>query len=132
MVVSILLISGSLFLFLSALGVLRFPDLFTRMHAATKAGAFGVGQIMLAVALYFGSGRVAYEAFLVILFIFITAPVASHMIARAAYFHRVPMWNTTVDEIRNRYHRRKHTLDSLPDRQSSDAEAPKILDSKQK
>lgn len=115
MVIAALLISGSLFLFLSALGTLRFPDLFTRMHAATKAGAFGVIQIMLAVGLHFSTGWVWLEALLVVLFIFITVPVASHMIARAAYFQRVNMWNTKIDQIRNRYDHHKHTLDSLPD-----------------
>ena len=112
LIITCLLISGALFMLVAAVGVVRFPDLFTRMHAATKAASFGIGQIMLAVAFYFGKGWVYLEATLIIIFIFITAPVASHMIARAAYFMDIFMWKTPVDELKNRYDSKTHTLES--------------------
>ncbi|MBN2366076.1 MAG: monovalent cation/H(+) antiporter subunit G, partial [Calditrichaeota bacterium] len=91
--------SGSFFIFLSSLGLLRFPDVFTRMHAAAKASSFGLGLMLLGTAFYFQNWFVILEAFLVILFVFLTAPIASHTISRAAYFLGVRLWEKTrVDE----------------------------------
>jgi multicomponent Na+:H+ antiporter subunit G len=68
------------------------PDLLTRMHATTKAGALGAGLIMLAVAVHFAEAAVVARAVGVILFIMLTAPVAAHAIGRAGYFVGVPFW----------------------------------------
>lgn len=81
------------------------------MHAATKASSFGVALMLIAVAICFGNSWVIFEVVLVISFIYLTAPVACHMIARAAYFLNVPMWEgTVVDELRDKYDLHKHTL----------------------
>lgn len=95
-IVSVLLLSGAVFFFTSALGTLRFPDLYIRMHAATKGGAFGAVLMLLGVAVYFRDWWVGLEVLLVIVFIFLTAPVAGHMISRAAYLLKTPMWEGTV------------------------------------
>jgi multicomponent Na+:H+ antiporter subunit G len=87
-----LLIIGALFLLLAAIGITRMPDLLMRMQTATKASTLGVGCMLLAVAVYFHDFGVAMRALLVIVFFFITAPVAAHMIGRAAYFVGVPLW----------------------------------------
>ena len=95
-----LMIGGSL-LFLAALGILRMPDLYTRMQAATKAGTLGVGLLLAAAAFAFGELDVTITVTLAIAFLVLTAPVAAHMIGRAAYLARVPLWNQTVrDELR--------------------------------
>ncbi|MCZ7556139.1 MAG: monovalent cation/H(+) antiporter subunit G [Bacteroidia bacterium] len=95
-IVAVLLLGGAVFFFTSALGTLRFPDLYIRMHAATKGGAFGAVLMLLGVAMYFRDWWVGLEVLLVILFIFMTAPVAGHMISRAAYLLKTPMWEGTV------------------------------------
>ncbi len=96
---------------MAAIGIVRFPDLFTRMHAAAKASSFGVALMLIAVAIYFGSAWVIFEVVLVISFIYLTAPVACHMISRAAYFLNIPMWEgTVVDELRDKYDLHKHSL----------------------
>ncbi|MDZ7340976.1 MAG: monovalent cation/H(+) antiporter subunit G [candidate division KSB1 bacterium] len=101
---ALFLISGSIFMFLSALGTLRFPDLFTRMHAATKASSFGIGLMLTACMVYFSDGWAVGQSLLIIIFIFLTAPVGSHMIGRAAYLLKVPLWEkTVVDELCNKY-----------------------------
>ncbi len=98
---SFLLIAGSFFIMLAALGILKFPDLYTRMHAASKAVSFGSGLMLLATVLYFKSWFVAVEAILIILFIFLTTPVASHMISRVAYLLKIPLWEkSTIDELK--------------------------------
>lgn len=83
--VALLLLAGALFITVAAVGLLRLPDLLTRMHSATKAGSLGVGFILTAAALHSGDVAAATRAILVLLLVFLTAPVAAHMIARAAH-----------------------------------------------
>jgi multicomponent Na+:H+ antiporter subunit G len=95
-----LLIAGALFLLLAAVGVVRLPDVYTRMQAATKAATLGAGCTLFAVAVYFDDFGVTVRALLVVAFIFLTAPVAAHMIGRAAYNIGVPFWRgTNLDEM---------------------------------
>ena len=102
---------GSLLALLAAVGVLRMPDLFTRMQTATKASALGVSCLILAVAVHFGELGIITRALATIFFIFLTAPIAAHMIGRAAYFNGVPLWKgTIIDELRGEYDLRNHTL----------------------
>lgn len=87
-------------MFLAALGIFRMPDTFTRMQAATKAATLGCGCLLLAVALHFGETAVTARALLVVIFLFLTAPVAAHVIARATYRAGVALWEHTVlDEL---------------------------------
>ena len=80
----ILSLLAGLFALVAALGVLRMPDLMLRMHASTKAGTLACGVTMLATALVFGDLAVAVRAAGVVLFLLLTAPVAAHMLGRAA------------------------------------------------
>ena len=108
-----LLLMGGGFLLLAAIGVVRMPDLFTRMQAATKATTLGAGCMLLAVAVYFDNFGVTVRVVLVIAFVFITAPVAAHMIGRAAYFIGVKLWHETrLDELRGHYDPQTHILSS--------------------
>lgn len=69
--------------------------------------------MLTAVALHFATTWVIIETLLITIFIFLTAPVASHMLGRAAYFLKTPMWKGTImDELQGRYDFRKHTLES--------------------
>lgn len=105
------MVFGSLFLLLAAVGLVRMPDLFSRMQAGTKASTLGAGSMVLAAMLFFNDLAITTRAFLVVLFIFVTGPVAAHMIARAAYFTGVPLWeNTIIDELRGRYDPETHEL----------------------
>jgi multicomponent Na+:H+ antiporter subunit G len=96
-----LIVIGGAFMLLAGVGVLRMPDLFMRMQAATKAATLGAGCMLLAVAVHFGELTVVARALLVIAFVLLTAPVAAHMIARAAYSVGTPLWEGTItDEVR--------------------------------
>jgi multicomponent Na+:H+ antiporter subunit G len=97
---SVFVIAGSLFALAAALGVLRMPDVFIRMHASTKAGTLGCGLILLAAAIHFGETGIVARAVAAFVFILLTAPVAAHMISRAAYRTGVPLWQgTVIDEL---------------------------------
>jgi multicomponent Na+:H+ antiporter subunit G len=89
---------GGFFCFIAGLGVLRLQDVLMRMHASTKAGTLGSGLILVAVAIYFGDLATITRAVAAILFLLITAPVAAHMIGRAAFRVGVPLWNTKIEE----------------------------------
>ena len=108
---SALMIIGAAFALLAGAGIVRLPDLFTRMQAATKASTLGIGCMVLAVAIHFGELGVTTRALATLCFVFLTAPVAAHMIARASYFVGVPHWEgTIIDELRGHYDRRTHRL----------------------
>lgn len=108
-----LVLSGASLMLLAALGLLRLPDLLTRMHATTKAAALGVILIMLAVAMHFAEVGVAARALAIIIFILMTAPVAAHVIGRAGYFVGSKLWSGTVkDELRPNYDPLTHELKS--------------------
>ncbi len=79
------LLVGAAFGVVGALGVLRFPDVYTRTHAASKAGTLGSGFCLLAVALGTESIDVATRAAVAIIFFMLTAPVSAHLLARAAF-----------------------------------------------
>jgi multicomponent Na+:H+ antiporter subunit G len=112
------LLVGALFMFLAAVGLLRMPDLFTRMHANTKSATLGVGCLMIGTAIYFADLATATRALAVVVFLFITVPVGSHLIARAAYFAGVPLWEGTLsDELAGHYDVRTHELVSQSEEQ---------------
>lgn len=97
--VSLFLLMGGILSLIAAAGVLRMPDIFTRMHAATKVGTVGVSSITIGLMIHFGSITVISRGILVIAFFLLTAPVAAHMIARAAYRSGVSLWILTrIDE----------------------------------
>ena len=93
-VVGALILLGSAFVFVSALGLVRMPDLYMRMHAATKAGTLGAGLMLAALAVFFGGLGVVAETAAVITFLLITAPVAAHVLGRASY-PGVKLWERT-------------------------------------
>lgn len=116
---------GALFMLLAAVGLVRMPDLFTRMHATTKSTTLGVGCLMLGVAIHFGDLTIAARALAVVAFVFVTAPVTGHMVARAAYFSNTPRWAGTLsDALRNRYDAQSHILHSHDPDHQHDPEAP--------
>lgn len=98
-----LLLTGSAFMLLAALGIVRFPDVLMRLQATSKAGTMGIGLILSGVALHFAEVPVVLWALLILVFLFVTAPVAAHMIGRAAYVRGERLWEgTVVDEWRAR------------------------------
>ena len=114
-ITSFLLLVGAGLLLLAALGVLTMPDLYTRMQPATKAATLGVSCVMLAAAVHFSETTITVRVGAIILFFLLTAPVAAHLIGRAAYFVGVPLWTgTLIDELRGRYDPGTHVLASHP------------------
>jgi multicomponent Na+:H+ antiporter subunit G len=106
-----LLIIGAIFILLSGIGLIRMPDLYTRMSATTKASTLGVGCVVLGTVLYFGEIGLISRGIIIILFITLTAPVAAHMIGRAAYIQKTPLWKGTMfDHLKDKYDDSTHEL----------------------
>lgn len=84
MIAELLIIIGTFFLLVGGIGLIRLPDMFTRMHAATKCTTLGAMCTLAGVAIIMG-GSVAVKAVLIIIFIVLGNPTSAHAIARAAY-----------------------------------------------
>lgn len=103
-IAAVAMILGVSLALLSAIGVVRMPDVYIRAQVASKAASLGVGLLMLAVAAHFTEASVVIRALLVVAFIFLTAPVSAHLIARAAYITGVPLApGSTPDELAGVY-----------------------------
>lgn len=98
--IAICLISGTFFTFVAALGILKMQDIYTRIHAVTKAGTFGIGMTLLAVALIFEDTAVTSRVVGIMLFIILTTPAAAHMLGKI-------IMNSTYQMWRNPRHKKK-------------------------
>ncbi len=107
-----LLLLGSFLVMVAGVGLLRMPDLFLRMSATAKAGTLGTGLMVLGAAFYFNEFSIYTRAIALIVFLFSTAPVAAHMIGRAAYFDGVPLWKGTIrNDLWGHYKLTTHSLE---------------------
>lgn len=82
---ALLLVAGGAFCLIAGIGVVRFRDVYTRMHASTKAGTFGLALIAAGTALAASDWGEALEAVAVFLFLIATAPIGAHLVGRAAF-----------------------------------------------
>jgi multicomponent Na+:H+ antiporter subunit G len=102
-IAAILLMAGSLFMLIAAIGVVRLSDVYMRMHAITKAASLGAILMLGAVSVIYVEWIVWIEALMVVLFIIFTAPIATHMIAKAAYKTGAPKGpGYVVDEMEDK------------------------------
>jgi multicomponent K+:H+ antiporter subunit G len=86
---ALLLFAGASFALIGSIAIVRLPDIYTRLHGPTKATTLGVGGVLVASILYFSTrGNLSVHELLVSVFLFITAPVSAHLIARAALHRR--------------------------------------------
>lgn len=98
--VGVCLLGGALLCLLAAIGLLRLPDVFMRMHAATKSGVVGCGLILIGVGLADGSVATIVKIAVTIVFLLLTTPVAGHLLGRAAYVSGAPFWGgTTANDL---------------------------------
>jgi multicomponent K+:H+ antiporter subunit G len=89
--IAVPLVVGGLFMLVGAIGLLRFPDFYMRLHAPTKATTLGVGGVLIAVmAERWLTGSFELVELLVALFLFVTAPVSANLLAQAALHRRTP------------------------------------------
>lgn len=104
---------GSALMLIAAIGILRMPDLLTRMQATTKAASLGAGLLLLGAAVHLQEAGVTMRVLATVFFVLLTTPISAHLLSRAAYFLGVELWEGSVrDELRGHYDEVSHSLDS--------------------
>lgn len=97
--IAFFLLAGSLFMFIGGVGLIRLPDLFTRLHAPTKSSTLGLGSFLIAMMIYsVKQGDFSFSAVLITLFAFLTAPVSANLMAQAALHLRLRSRSGAVPE----------------------------------
>jgi multicomponent Na+:H+ antiporter subunit G len=100
---ALLLIFGSLFMLVAAIGVVKLPDVYMRMHAITKAASLGAILMLTAVFIWHPQWIVGVEALMVILFVIFTAPIGTHMLAKVSHKMDVPIGEGYImDEMKEK------------------------------
>lgn len=115
---ALLILFGSIFSVISVFGLIRLPDVYTRSHAATKSSTLSVLLTLIGVFLYFlfHDHFVSVRVLLGIVFVFLTAPVAGHLIIRAAYRSKVELAEISVeDELYEVLHGTPHEEENKTD-----------------
>jgi multicomponent K+:H+ antiporter subunit G len=89
--ISVLIVIGAVFTFIGSLGLVRLEDFFSRLHGPTKATTLGVGALLIASAIYFSTrgDEISLHEVLITVFLFITAPVSAHLLAKTALHLRL-------------------------------------------
>ncbi len=90
------IIIGTFFILIAGIGLVRFPDIYTRMHAVSKSMTLGIGSVLLAAVIEFASLSVGIKSMLTILFLYLTIPVGSQVISLVAYRRNESLWDQTI------------------------------------
>ena len=93
---AVLILIGSGFALTASIGLIRLPDLYTRMHAASKAGTLGSCVMLIALAIYADDLAVTTRALGGVAFLLLTAPVSTHLLAKAAHASGLQLWDGSV------------------------------------
>ena len=88
-------LTGTGFMLIAAIGIIRMPDFYIRMSTITKATSLGIGFILLGATIHLNSLEIILKAAAIVTFIVITSPVSAYIIAKAAKKIRVPFWDKT-------------------------------------
>lgn len=104
LIIAIIILIGTIYCFISAIGFIRLPDVYNRAHALSKSSALGVIFVLFGTFLFFLilEGNFSIKLFLGMFFVFLTSPVSSHVVLRAAYRSNVPLAKESVqDDLKN-------------------------------
>lgn len=103
LLISILILLGAGFTFVGSLGLLRLRDFYTRLHGPTKATTLGVGSLLIASAIFFShhDEGLSLHEILVTVFLFITAPVGAHLMAKAALHLRLRPVSSDLPDLKD-------------------------------
>lgn len=133
-ILAILSTVGALSILFASIGILRMPDFYLRLSVTVKASTLGVGLLLICAAIMFPDVSVTTKAIAIIFFLIITAPIAAHMIGRAAYFTGTPLWkDTVIDQLAGMYNKETHELESNGEAKNSEggSEPPNIAKSEE-
>ncbi|HSG02482.1 MAG TPA: Na+/H+ antiporter subunit G [Marinobacterium sp.] len=109
LLLSVLILFGAALVLIGSIGLVKLPDFYTRLHAPTKATTLGMGSLLIASLIFtsYVEGALTVQQLLITLFLFITAPIAAHMLAKTALHLNISAHHRTAnielqDSARNR------------------------------
>jgi multicomponent Na+:H+ antiporter subunit G len=124
------MILGALFIFVASIGLLKMPDVYLRMSAATIAATFGVASVLIAAAIHFATLTVLLHITGIIIFLILTVPVGAHMLGRAAVIIGLKQWDKTVcNDIAGKYNEETHQFCGMETSASGEA-SPEAIEEK--
>ncbi|MEM6750186.1 MAG: monovalent cation/H(+) antiporter subunit G [Planctomycetota bacterium] len=91
-------LGGLFFMIVGAVGIVRLPDVYHRIHSASKCTTLGLLGLLIAAALFVGTAEVLLKGLLTMAFIFVAAPIGSHVLAKAAHRDGAPTWSGTLSD----------------------------------
>ncbi len=97
-IAGVLLGIGCFFIIVTAVGIVRFPDFYSRLHPAGKTDTVGQALIFISLMVYEGFSLVSIKLLIIITFIFIASPTATHAVAQAAFLRGVKPWKKKEKE----------------------------------
>lgn len=113
LIIGILSTVGVMAILVAAIGILRMPDFYLRLSVTVKAATLGSGLLLFSLAIFFPQVSVTTKALAIGFFLLLTAPVAAHMIGRAAYVIGTSLWKGTIrDDLEGMYDKENHRLKS--------------------
>lgn len=128
LIIAILSTIGAVAILIAAIGILRMPDFYLRLSVTVKAATLGSGLLLFSLAIFFPQISVTTKALAIGFFLLLTAPVAAHMIGRAAYVIGTKLWKGTLrDDLEGMYDPKTHRLSSSQE----DRESHALTDDKQ-
>lgn len=104
-IAGLLVLIGSFFALVASIGLWRLPDIYTRSHSASKAGTLGSGLVLIALAVHAGDAAITSRALAGVVFFLLTAPIAAHLLARAAYAVGYPLGKESVMDELSKYNK---------------------------
>lgn len=96
------LLAGSSLMLIASIGLVRFPEIYCRLHAVAKSFTLGIISLLFAATVFFHDPAIATKGLLVILFYFITSPTSTHLIARTALRLNIPAWIPSAHDAHER------------------------------
>ncbi|WP_094507548.1 monovalent cation/H(+) antiporter subunit G [Brucella thiophenivorans] len=101
-IVAAFALTAGAFSLIAALGICRFPDALSRMHAASKVGTFAASLALIAAAIHIGTVSAATRSLLAIVFLLLTAPIGAHLLGRAAAWRSYRLTSEEGDNSKRR------------------------------
>lgn len=99
-IIAVIILGGAAFSLIASIGLNRLPDMFTRMHAASKAGTVGSGLLLLAAGLNANDLSILSRSLAGFLFFILTAPISAHLLAKAAHQVGYSLHKSSIDDLR--------------------------------
>ncbi len=117
------LLAALCFMFIGAMGVVRLPDAYNRIHAASICVTLGLTAMLIAACFHLNAAPILTKSAITIVFIFVATPIGSHMLAKAAHDTNLPQWESTLSDELAEDKKRYGWADDEPAKSATETDA---------